>query len=119
MSALPPPLGANRNFTLFWAGEGISVLGSMTTTVVLPLIAVTQFDAGPFWMGLLAGAIWLPWLVLGLFAGAWVDRSDPRRVMMAADLAAAAVIATVPVAWAAGRPTVVARARRCRRCRPA
>ncbi|GAA4121835.1 MFS transporter [Knoellia locipacati] len=102
MRTQPPPLGANRNFTLFWAGEGISVLGSMTTTVVLPLIAVTQFDAGPFWMGLLAGAIWLPWLVLGLFAGAWVDRSDPRRVMMAADLAAAAAIGTVPVAWAAG-----------------
>ena len=100
MTALPPALRVNRNFRLFWAGEGISVLGSMTTTVVLPLVAVTEFDAGPFWMGLLAGAIWLPWLVLGLVAGAWVDRSDPRRVMMAADLAAAAVVGTVPLAWA-------------------
>lgn len=101
MSTFPPPLGANRNFRLLWAGEGISVLGSMTTTVIFPLIAVTEFDAGPFWMGLLAGAIWLPWLVLGLFAGAWVDRSDPRRVMMAADLAAATAVASVPLAWAA------------------
>lgn len=74
----------------------------MTTTVVLPLIAVTQFDAGPFWMGILAGAIWLPWLLLGLVAGAWVDRSDPRRVMMRADLAAAAVVGSVPTAWALG-----------------
>jgi len=95
-----PALARNRNFRLLWAGEGVSVLGSMTTTVIFPLMAVTQFDAGPFWMGILAGAIWLPWLVLGLFAGAWVDRSDPRRVMMRADLVAAAVVATVPMAWA-------------------
>ncbi len=95
-----PTLARNRNFRLLWIGEGVSVLGSMTTTVIFPLMAVTQFDAGPFWMGILAGAIWLPWLVLGLFAGAWVDRSDPRRVMMRADLAAALVVATVPVAWA-------------------
>lgn len=96
----PPPLQRNRNFRLLWAGEGISVLGSMTTTVIFPLIAVTQFHAGPFWMGLLTGAIWLPWLVLGLVAGAWVDRSDPRRVMMRADLVAAAAVASVPAAWA-------------------
>ncbi|CAN7431543.1 MFS transporter [Knoellia sp. LjRoot47] len=95
-----PPSGLGHNFRLLWAGEGISVLGSMTTTVVFPLIAVTQFDAGPFWMGLLAGAIWLPWLGLGLVAGAWVDRSDPRRVMMRADLGSALVVGSVPVAWA-------------------
>ncbi|KGN32579.1 arabinose ABC transporter permease [Knoellia sinensis KCTC 19936] len=100
MSATTPPPGLGHNFRLLWAGEGISVLGSMTTTVVFPLIAVTQFDAGPFWMGILAGAVWLPWLVLGLVAGAWVDRSDPRRVMMRADLAAAAIVGSVPLAWA-------------------
>ena len=98
-AATPPP-GLGHNFRLLWAGEGISVLGSMTTTVVFPLIAVTEFDAGPLWMGILAGAIWLPWLVLGLVAGAWVDRSDPRRVMMRADLCAALVVGSVPVAWA-------------------
>jgi hypothetical protein len=95
-----PTLARNRNFRLLWIGEGVSVLGSMTTTVIFPLMAVTQFDAGPFWMGILAGAIWLPWLVLGLFAGTWVDRSDPRRIMMRADLVAALVVGTVPVAWA-------------------
>lgn len=106
MRGAAPPPGLGRNFRLLWAGEGASVLGSMTTTVVFPLIAVTQFDAGPFWMGILAGAIWLPWLLLGLVAGAWVDRSDPRRVMMRADLVAAAVVGSVPVAWALGTLTL-------------
>ncbi|HET7821318.1 MAG TPA: MFS transporter, partial [Ornithinibacter sp.] len=35
-------------------------------------------------------------------AGAWVDRSDARRVMIAADLGAAVSIGSVPVAWALG-----------------
>lgn len=100
--AQPTPLARNRNFSLLWFGEGVSVLGSMTTTVVFPLLAVTQFHAGPLAMGLLTGAVWLPWLVLGLPVGAVVDRSDPRRVMMAADLVAATAVATVPIAWLAG-----------------
>ena len=53
-------------------------------------------------MGLLTAAAWLPWLVVGLPAGAWVDRSDARRVMIAADLGAAVSIGSVPVAWALG-----------------
>jgi len=97
-----PPLAGNRNFRLLWFGEGVSVLGSMTTTLVLPLLAVTVFDAGPGAMGLLAAAAWLPWLFLGLPAGVWIDRGDPRRIMVAADLWSAAATATVPVAWALG-----------------
>ena len=94
-----PPLARNRNFRLLWAGEGVSALGAMTTTVVLPLLAVTSFDAGPGWMGLLAAAAWLPYLVVGLPAGAWVDRLEARRVMVVADLVAAACVGSVPVAF--------------------
>lgn len=104
--AQPTPLARNRNFSLLWFGEGVSVLGSMTTTVVFPLVAVTQFHAGPLPMGLLTGAIWLPWLLLGLPVGAVVDRSDPRRVMMAADLVAGLAVATVPAAWLVDRLTL-------------
>lgn len=101
----PPPsrrprLG--RSFRLLWAGEGVSLLGTATTSVLLPLLAVTQFGAGPGWMGLLTAAAWLPWLLVGLPAGAWLDRLDPRRVMIAADLVAAVTLSTVPLAWALG-----------------
>lgn len=92
----------NRAFFLLWFGEGVSLLGSATTSMLLPLMAVLAFDAGPGWMGLLAAATWLPWLVVGLPAGAWVDRRPPRPVMIAADLAAAAALFSVPVAWRLG-----------------
>lgn len=70
--------------------------------MLLPLMAVLAFDAGPGWMGLLAAATWLPWLIVGLPAGAWIDRWPPRPVMIAADLAAAAALLSVPVAWRLG-----------------
>ena len=54
------------------------MLGSMTTAVVVPLVAVTVFDAGAGWMGLLTAAAWLPWLVVGLPAGR-LGRPAPTR----------------------------------------
>jgi MFS family permease len=97
-----PTLARNRGFGLLWFGEGVSVLGNATTSVLLPLVAVLEFDAGPTWMGLLAAATWLPWLIIGLPAGAWVDRLPARRVMIVSDLIAAAALLSVPVSWLLG-----------------
>lgn len=97
-----PALIRNRGFRSLWLGEGVSVLGNATTSVLLPLVAVLEFDAGPTWMGLLAAATWLPWLIIGLPAGAWVDRLPPRRVMIISDLVAAAALLSVPVTWLLG-----------------
>lgn len=93
-------LHRNRGFTLLWSGEGVSLLGTSTTSVLLPLLAAVGFAAGPAWMGALAAATWLPWLVIGLPAGAWVDRLPTKAVMITADLVAAAALLSVPVAGA-------------------
>jgi len=99
-----PPVGLQqfRGFRLLWAGETISLLGNSTSALLLPLVAVTQFGAGPGWMGTLTAAAWLPWLVIGLPAGAWVDVWNPRRVMLWANLIAGLTTLGVPVAWFAG-----------------
>lgn len=88
-----------RDFQLFWFGEGVSLLGSSTSSVLIPLLAIGRFQAGPSWMGALTAASWLPWLVIGLPAGAWVDRLPARAVMIAADLVSAAALLWIPVAW--------------------
>jgi predicted MFS family arabinose efflux permease len=95
-------LAHNRAFGLLWLGEGVSVVGNATTSTLLPLLAVTQLDAGPGWMGLIAAATWLPWLVIGLPAGAWVDRLPARRVMIVANLVSAAAFGSLPLAFALG-----------------
>jgi MFS family permease len=87
-----------RDFRLLWIGESASSLGSAVTTVALPLVAVTVLDASAFAVSVLAAAVWLPWLLVGLPAGAWVDRLPRRRVMLAADWVSMAAFLSVPAA---------------------
>lgn len=95
----PAVIGRRTGFGLFWFGEGVSLLGNATSTVLISLLAVVHLHAGPGWMGALTAAAWLPWLVIGVPAGAWVDQLPPRRVMIVADLVAATALLSVPLAW--------------------
>lgn len=90
----------HRDFRLLWIGQTTSKLGSSVTSVALPLVAVTTLDASTFQVALLSTAAWLPWLLIGLPAGAWVDRLPRRPVMLVCDLAALLLFLSVPVvAW--------------------
>ncbi|MER8041683.1 MFS transporter [Streptomyces sp. NPDC094032] len=97
----------HRNFRLLLVGETTSKLGTSVTSVLLPLVAVGSLHASPFMMGVLTAAPWLPWLVIGLPAGAWVDRLAPRRVMLVCNAVSAAVFVSVPFAWWLGALTMV------------
>ncbi|MBW3631913.1 MAG: MFS transporter [Chloroflexi bacterium] len=93
-------LGATRNgdFARLWAAEATSAVGSQFTAVALPLLAALSLGASPLAFGILAAAAGLPHLIFGLVAGAWVDRLRRRPVMIAADIARAVLLATIPVA---------------------
>ena len=95
-----------RGFRLLWTGETISQLGNAMAMVGVPLVAVIVLKAGTFAVGLITAAAWLPWLVIGLPAGAWVDRLPARRVMIACDVISAVLYASVPAAAWAGRLSV-------------
>lgn len=71
------------------------------TLIALPLTAVLILDAGPAQMGYLVAAELAPNLLFSLHAGAWIDRRGRRReAMIATDLGRAALIATIPIAYA-------------------
>lgn len=89
---------SGRDFRLFWTGQAVSTTGSAVTTVALPLVAVQTLNADAWTMGVLNAAIWLPWLLLGLQAGAVADRTNKLPLMIACQLASAALIITIPVA---------------------
>jgi hypothetical protein len=95
-----------RNFRLFWIGETVNQLGSAMALIGVPLLAVLFLHATTFEVGVLAAAAYLPWLVIGLPAGAWVDRLPPRPLMIACDVASAVLYASVPVAYAFGALTI-------------
>ena len=99
----PPParrgLLWQRNFLLLWIGETTSGLGNSLATLALPLIAVLDLRSGTFGVSLLGGAVWVPWLLLGLPAGAWVNRLPLRPLMIICDLVATALFVSVPIVW--------------------
>lgn len=89
----------SRDFRLFMASHVCNELGNSITYVALPLMAVLTLHASAWEAGLLAAAEQAAFLLLGLPAGAWVDRMRRRTVMIAADLARAVLLTAVPVAW--------------------
>ena len=93
--------GLGREFGWLWTAYAVSTLGTWLAFDAFPLIAVLVLHASTFEVGVLTAAAWLPWLVIGLPAGAWVDRLPARQVMIACDLISALLYASVPAAdWA-------------------
>jgi MFS family permease len=86
-----------------WTGQAVSQFGSMVTRDALPLIGVLVLRASPLQMGFLAAAGSAPVLILGLLAGAWVDRLRRRPILIAADLGRAVLVGSIPAAALLGR----------------
>jgi MFS family permease len=95
-------LWRHREFLKFWAGSAISSVGSEVTALAVPLIAALTLEATPWQMGLLSAAGGAPILLVGLFAGVWVDRVRRRPVMITADLGRAALLLIIPLAAVTG-----------------
>jgi MFS family permease len=90
------------DFARLWAGQTVSELGSQVTILALPTLAVLGFHAGPAAVGTLVAAGRLPFPVLGLFAGAMVDRLRKRPVMIACNLARLLVLVAIPLLSGSG-----------------
>jgi MFS family permease len=97
----PVSLWRNRTFVAVWSAGTISIFGSLITRTALPFAAILVLDAGPLEISALRGAEEVAALVVGLFAGAWVDRLRRRPIMIAADLGRALLLFSIPVAFVA------------------
>src|SRR3981081_1785767 len=90
------------DFRRFWAARAISVAGDRISVRALPTVAILVLGASPAQVGLLNAAGTIAWPALGLFAGVWVDRLRRRRVLVATDLLRAALLGSIPLAFALG-----------------
>jgi MFS family permease len=111
MSGMTTGTGGRRgwllsgDFGLFWLGQTISNLGSSFTLFALPLL-VFKLTGSPLNLGVATATEFVPYLLFGLVIGAWVDRVDRKRLMIATDLGRAAVIAVIPLLDATGQLSV-------------
>ncbi len=90
------------DFHNLWVAQTVSDVGSQLTSVALPLTAVLTLRATPFEMGVLGAAANTPVLLVGLFAGVWVDRLRRRPILIATNLGRAVLLGTIPAAAALG-----------------
>jgi MFS family permease len=96
------PLWRNSAFVRVWSAATISIFGSLITRMAIPFVAILVLDAGPVEVSILRAVELGSALVVGLVAGAWVDRLRRRRVLIWADLGRAALLLTIPLAHVAG-----------------
>jgi MFS family permease len=94
-------LWRHNDFMKLWVGQTISELGSIVTRTAVPLVAILVLGAGPFEIALLIVAASLAVLLVGFFAGAWVDRLPRRPLLIWADAIRAVLLFSIPAAYLA------------------
>lgn len=99
MTAPRQSLWHHRDFLRLWAGDSISQIGTAVSFIALPLLAIKVLDASPFEVGLLTAFETAAFLLVGLPAGAWVDRLRRRNVLIVTDIGRAALLLSLPLAW--------------------
>jgi MFS family permease len=98
---------ADPPFRRYWSGQTISLFGDEVSLIALPLTGVLVVHANAAQMGYLMAAWLAPSLLFSLPAGALIDRVGHRRhVMIGADVGRACLMGSIPVAYAAGGPSI-------------
>lgn len=87
------PLG--REFSIFWFGQAISVMGTAFTQYGLPLL-VFRLTGSALNLAFSQISVYLPYVLFGLFIGAWTDRMDRKKILVWVNVLRGATIALVP-----------------------
>jgi MFS family permease len=101
------PLVRHPDFLKLWSAETVSQLGSQVSQLAIPFVALGVLNASTFEIALLNVVEMLPFLLIGLVAGVWVDRLRRRPILIAGDLGRAALLATIPIAYALNVLTIL------------
>ena len=101
----PTRLWGNRNWLLLWSGQLVSVVGTHVSQLAYPLLMLA-LTKSPAQAGFISASRTLPYLLLGLPAGALVDRWNRKRLMIVCDAGRALALGSIPLALALGRLTL-------------
>ena len=101
-----PSLWRHRDFMKLWTAQTVSQLGDEITQLAIPFVAILTLGATPFQLGLLATFQFLPFILLTLPAGVWVDRMRRRPILIGADIGRALLLASIPLAFLTGWLTI-------------
>ncbi|MFE1626207.1 MFS transporter [Brevibacillus reuszeri] len=91
-----------KDFRTFWLSHTATQFGAQVALLGLPLVASLSLAATPLQMGVLGALEYAPFLLIGLFAGVWVDRSRRRPVLFLSNMGRALLLALIPILSAIG-----------------
>jgi len=86
-----------RNFRYLWTAQTVSEFGTLISRTAIPFAAILELDASPIQLAILGACEMAPAFVVGLFAGAWVDRLPRKPIMIAADLGRMLLLLLIPL----------------------
>jgi len=109
LASSPAPrrsLFRHPNFAKLWTAATVSLFGTQVSQIAIPFIAAVVLNASAGQVGLLTTIEFLPFLLFTLPAGVWVDRFPKRRILVIGDLGRAAMLVSIPIAYALGALTI-------------
>ncbi len=92
-------LWRQSDFLKLWSAETVSQFGTQISQLALPLAAIDVLHVSAFKVATLTTVEFLPFLLVSLPAGVWVDRLPRRPILIAGDLARAGLLASIPIAY--------------------
>src|SRR5262249_31192663 len=95
-------LWRHPDFVRLWSAETVSQFGTQFTLLALPLVAIDVLHVSAFEVAALTTVEFLPFLLVSLPAGVWVDRLRRRPILVVGDLSRALLLVSVPVAYWTG-----------------
>lgn len=92
-------LWRDADFLKFWTGETFSLFGAQITGFAIPLVAAVTLQASPAQMGFLNASQFLPYLLITLFAGVWIDQRRRKSILIITNLARALLLSLIPISF--------------------
>ncbi len=86
----------HRDFRLMWTGQFVSTAGTALTSLAASIL-VYQITDSALSVGLMLIATAAPSLLVGLFAGVFVDRYDRKKIMVVTELMRAVLVCLIPL----------------------
>jgi MFS family permease len=99
-------LWRHPDFVKLWSAETVSQFGTQFTVLALPLAAIDILHASAFEVAALTTVEFLPFLLVSLPAGVWVDRLPRRPILVVGDATRALLLGSIPLAYWSGNLTI-------------
>ncbi|MGW1811170.1 MFS transporter [Streptomyces sp. NPDC002078] len=93
-------------FRNLYTATGVSAASVSVARIAIPLVAVLALDVSGFEVGLVSTFLTLPFLLVGLPAGVWVDRLRRKPILVFCQLARAIILLSIPLSWWGGFLTI-------------